>query len=475
MSYSYPVIDIMSKHADDFLHNQYPSILKGHKMFRKPVSLNGKARRRMYVVGICICSLFTINAYATTIDDAVVDYQNQNYKSALNKFSQLADKGNDTAQYYLGQMYVDEQVAKPNYTLAAQCFKKAAESGIPEAQYSMGIIYTNGDGVTKNDSSALNWFLKAAEKDYTPAQTAIGSMYMTGKGIQKNHAEAVQWLIKAADKGVAIAQFNLAIEYLNGLGVAQDSLKAIQLFKKAAEQGYAEAQYNLGVMYNKGQSVVQDYHTAFQWYKKAADQGLALAQYNLGILYENGKGVARNHDSSALWLSKAAEQGITNTVQESPAAPDSPQPQKEKTSPWFWISCLIWIVLFSIFFKPLKKFYGRFGNLFSFDGRIRRKQYTIGFCVGFAAFFVLLYLESFLNHSNAIYKNIDYLIGWPITLTFFWFYSALKAKRCHDCGNSGWWQLVPCIGWFLFFANSNKGNNKYGPNPKEEPSAASIA
>jgi uncharacterized membrane protein YhaH (DUF805 family) len=300
-------------------------------------------------------------------------------------------------------------------------------------------------------------------------------MYMSGEGIQKNHTEAVRWLTKAVDQGIGFAQYNLGIEYLNGLGVARDSLMAIKLFTKAAKQGIAEAQFNIGVMYDNGQCVVQDYHTAFYWYKKAAEQGYAQAQFNLGAMYENGKGVAPNHDSSALWLNKAAEQGITNTDQNSPAPQDSAQPEKEKTSPWFWISCLAWIILVMIFFKPLKKFYGRFDNLFSFNGRIRRRQYIIGFFAGFAVFFLLIYFESFLNHSNAFYKIIDYLLAAPITLTFFWYYSALKAKRCHDCGNSGWWQLIPCIGWFLLFANSQKGTNKYGPNPKGEPSAAPVA
>lgn len=51
---------------------------------------------------------------------------------------------------------------------------------------------------------------------------------------------------------------------------------------------------------------------------------------------------------------------------------------------------------------------------------------------------------------------------------------AVAVRRLHDVGKSGWMLLVafiPLIGaiWLLilFFTDSNPGDNKYGPNPKE--------
>lgn len=50
---------------------------------------------------------------------------------------------------------------------------------------------------------------------------------------------------------------------------------------------------------------------------------------------------------------------------------------------------------------------------------------------------------------------------------------AVSARRLHDIGKSGWWQLivlVPIIGGIyllvLVCTDSNAGDNKYGPNPK---------
>lgn len=47
-----------------------------------------------------------------------------------------------------------------------------------------------------------------------------------------------------------------------------------------------------------------------------------------------------------------------------------------------------------------------------------------------------------------------------------WFLLAQGAKRCHDRGNSGWWQLIPFYYLWMFFADGEIGDNEYGTNPK---------
>jgi len=48
----------------------------------------------------------------------------------------------------------------------------------------------------------------------------------------------------------------------------------------------------------------------------------------------------------------------------------------------------------------------------------------------------------------------------------FWFMWAQGAKRCHDRGNSGWFQLIPFYRLWMMFAESDYGPNEYGENPK---------
>lgn len=51
-------------------------------------------------------------------------------------------------------------------------------------------------------------------------------------------------------------------------------------------------------------------------------------------------------------------------------------------------------------------------------------------------------------------------------LPLFWFILAQGAKRCHDLGNSGWYQLIPLYGFWLLFAKGELDTNQYGQNPK---------
>lgn len=47
-----------------------------------------------------------------------------------------------------------------------------------------------------------------------------------------------------------------------------------------------------------------------------------------------------------------------------------------------------------------------------------------------------------------------------ITLCLIFF---VGAKRCHDIGLRGWWQLIPGFFVYLLFARGMKNNNRYGP------------
>jgi len=99
-----------------------------------------------------------------------------------------------------------------------------------------------------------------------------------------------------------------------------------------------------------------------------------------------------------------------------------------------------------------------FKDPFSFKGRIRRTEFGIsviiyGFCSTLFGFFI--------GESNADSTLLFLLI--PL----LWFLWAQGAKRCHDLGNSGWWQLIPFYGLWLLFQDGEPGRNQYGENPKD--------
>ena len=47
-----------------------------------------------------------------------------------------------------------------------------------------------------------------------------------------------------------------------------------------------------------------------------------------------------------------------------------------------------------------------------------------------------------------------------------WIFIMAGAKRCHDRGNSGFFQFIPFYGLWMLFGDGEPGTNQYGPNPK---------
>jgi uncharacterized membrane protein YhaH (DUF805 family) len=104
-----------------------------------------------------------------------------------------------------------------------------------------------------------------------------------------------------------------------------------------------------------------------------------------------------------------------------------------------------------------------FKNPFSFDGRIRRTEYGISYLIYLAISLPFQFITS--NDSST---SLPLIVGFFIILIpLMWFMLAQGAKRCHDRGNSGWYQFIPFYALWMLFADSDHGQNEYGPNPKD--------
>lgn len=100
---------------------------------------------------------------------------------------------------------------------------------------------------------------------------------------------------------------------------------------------------------------------------------------------------------------------------------------------------------------------GMFSSPFAFQGRIRRMEYGISF---------IIYVVGAVIINNSIDSG-DFpilILGYIPLLWFFW---GQGAKRCHDMGNSGWYQIIPFYIFWMLFSNSDSGINEYGKNPKD--------
>lgn len=98
-----------------------------------------------------------------------------------------------------------------------------------------------------------------------------------------------------------------------------------------------------------------------------------------------------------------------------------------------------------------------FQNSFTFDGRIRRTEYGISFIIYVIIAIIL----------NTIIQDGNNGFIWLAYIPPLWFLWAQGAKRCHDRGNSGWYQLIPFYVLWMLFGESDSGINVYGLNPKK--------
>lgn len=102
-----------------------------------------------------------------------------------------------------------------------------------------------------------------------------------------------------------------------------------------------------------------------------------------------------------------------------------------------------------------------FINLFSFKGRIRRLEYGLTY-LGY------ILIVNVIEVVAAIYLDIknSTIINLIVLILLIWIVLSQGAKRCHDRGNSGWYQIIPFYVFWMIFADENFGPNEYGNNPK---------
>lgn len=99
---------------------------------------------------------------------------------------------------------------------------------------------------------------------------------------------------------------------------------------------------------------------------------------------------------------------------------------------------------------------------FSFSGRIGRTAYGLSLivCILLSTFILTSILQT---KGNTAFLALLYIpIGW--------FALAQGSKRCHDLGNSGWFQWIPFYYLVLLFGKGDKEANYYGESPKHKRS-----
>lgn len=196
--------------------------------------------------------------------------------------------GNPYARYQLAKTILADPAAEPEqFRTALEWMTEVADEGRVHAQYELGKIYRDGRGVEKNALLAAAWFTKAAEQDSGPAAYALGVLLLSGgEGLAKDVPSALNWLRRSAEDGNQYAQYRLGRLLLQGEDVPREIEEAVRWLTASAERGNQYAQHALGKLYLMGKEVPRDREDAVRWFTLSAAQENEYAQYFLNHMDE---------------------------------------------------------------------------------------------------------------------------------------------------------------------------------------------
>lgn len=101
-----------------------------------------------------------------------------------------------------------------------------------------------------------------------------------------------------------------------------------------------------------------------------------------------------------------------------------------------------------------------------FSGRAQRKEYWMFFLfyiiIAVTISFVGMLIGFELDMGTKLSDFASLLYNLAILIPSI----AVGIRRMHDIGRSGWWLIVPIVGFVFLFFDSQFDENEYGPNPK---------
>ncbi|MEO9576345.1 MAG: tetratricopeptide repeat protein [Tateyamaria sp.] len=124
---------------------------------------------------------------------------------------------------------------------ARRIWREEAERGNPTAQYFLGGSYECSCSSSVDYAEAARWYRRAADQGLPVAQTSLGEMYRDGKGVRQDHSAAVQWYRLAATQGYPRAQYSMAYMYYNGFGLEHDTLQELMWLHIASINDFRDA------------------------------------------------------------------------------------------------------------------------------------------------------------------------------------------------------------------------------------------
>ncbi len=126
--------------------------------------------------------------------------------TALSILTPLAKEGNAKAQYWLADVYSDEDTgSKPDVAKAQALLEKSAAQGFVPAERRLGELYLRGTETFQDFGKAQSWLHKAATAGDANAQEQLGHIYALGLGVPQDISQAYGWYENSALRGDGLA------------------------------------------------------------------------------------------------------------------------------------------------------------------------------------------------------------------------------------------------------------------------------
>ena len=274
----------------------------------------------MRLLAFLICTIFLspLTASAAKLDDAFKAYNDFKFKRAFQIFSDLAQKGNMRALFYVAKMQAGKTYGGVSHDIVKfrENVSKAARKGDQLAQVQMAARYYFGHGpYAKNDYLAAEWYQRAIDQGKLKRSADEIGKFITGYLVR--FVEVHTFLDRRVD-GAFIPNSNSS-----KLGVHKNSdYWALYDLATAGKDG--EAAFKLGIL-TEGNSAL-----SIKWYTVAASRNHAEAQTALGHAYVHGRGGATiNKELGAQFYALGAANG-SKSAQEQLAILKRQQARKEQ-------------------------------------------------------------------------------------------------------------------------------------------------
>ena len=112
--------------------------------------------------------------------------------------------------------------------------------------------------------------------------------------------------------------------------------------------------------------------------------------------------------------------------------------------------------------KKMKWYIKVLKNYAVFSGRASRTEYWMFVLFSNIFAFLVGLIAGFLSNVT---KTDQSVLVYIYSLALLIPSIAVVCRRMHDIDRSGWWQIVPIVGFIFLFYEGTKGDNRFGSDP----------